>query len=296
MDPLQKLCLLFALAIAGSAVGCRPVKEEKPAAPDMSEVVQAYDHPQGSIDGQSLDAVYAAICESVSAGGMLCGWETIEDLVCEADDPGCSLCAGLDPIFEALDAAGVDLESWGGASDAAAAGVDAGSAAPEEEGERPASVFTGEGWARLTRICPGHGAQSAADRANGEVALTVGFTEQGLDRVVWGDFDNCKMAIAGSDIELDGQVRVDLGGVLGLEGAWDFRPTVQIEGGLESGGETQQVSFDFRLSFDNGPGLSLRVPVPDAGELIFYIDRDGPLLRLADGERALDPAELACEG
>jgi hypothetical protein len=264
----------------------------------MSELLQAYDHPGGRVGGQGADAVYSAFCETFSLTGTLCGWEAIEDMVCVDGDPGCSPCAGLEPIFEALEAAGVDPESGG--FDAGFASIDAGAGSGAgdgaQAGEGSETIFTGEGWARLTRICGGHGEQPVADRANGTVALTVGFSDQGLDRVVWGDFDSCKMVIAGRAIELDGQVRVDLGGVLGIEGPFDFRPTIQVEGALKADGDTQQVSIDFRLSFDDGPGISLRVPVTDSEQVIFFIDRNGPVLRLSDGEQVLDPAELVCGG
>jgi hypothetical protein len=299
MNACEKLCLLLALTAAGSTVGCRPPKEEKPAAPDMSELLQAYDHPGDGIGEQDLDALYAAFCRTFSVTGEICGWEAVQDMVCAADDPGCSACAGLDPIFEALNAAGVDLQSGGVDADAGVAAASVGGAGDGDgagHGEDATTIFSGEGWARLTRVCGGHGKQPVADRENGTVALTVGFSDRGLDRVIWGDFDACKMSIAGRDIELDGQVRVDLGGVLALGGPLEFRPTVQVQGALTSGGETQQVSIDFRLGFDNGPGISLRVPLTDHEQVIVFIDRDGPVLLLSEGEQALDAEKLACEG
>jgi hypothetical protein len=64
------------------------------------------------------------------------------------------------------------------------------------------SGFESAGWLRVTRICNGLSDTPAPDPANGQLVLTMGFTEQGLDPVIWGGATACQYRIGGKNIVL----------------------------------------------------------------------------------------------
>jgi hypothetical protein len=286
----QAALLLLLVASGASLAGCRARESEKPEAPDMSELLQAYDEPTGRYTDETAPQIHAALCDKFGITGALCDWDDFADMVCEQgwSATDCSPCDSLQPVFKALESVGIGFE-------AGSSPTDAGPDADAGEAKIPEKLFSGEGWARLTRICGGTGGEAVADESNGTVELTIGFTDQGLDRVVWGDFHQCEMRIGDSAVDLDGQIRLDLGDTIGLDGKGDFRPTIEIVGTVKHDGKKQQVAVDLQLGFEDGPSISMLLALPDDERVVFFIDRNGPGFRLSDGVKELSPEGLVCD-
>jgi len=87
----------------------------------------------------------------------------------------------------------------------------------EEDGQsfapRRAIVLEGEGVARIQRICTGFGdpAPPIDKDANGFLDLTVGYSNDGLDSVVFGGAIDCKEEISGKQMQVAGDVHLFVG-------------------------------------------------------------------------------------
>src|SRR5690606_21565450 len=77
---------------------------------------------------------------------------------------------------------------------------------------------TGDGFARITRICPGRDpASGVVDEANGKILMIAGFTDAGLDPILFGRFDDCVLGVAGQGVTLDIDFAAWVGVGIGLE-------------------------------------------------------------------------------
>jgi hypothetical protein len=145
--------------------------------------------------------------------------------------------------------------------------------------EQPLTV-QGQGYLVVTRICDGWGAYPVPDYGNGFMALTVGFTELGVDPVIWGTLSLCRYKLGERVIQLDGiapdprtgDVRVYIGRNIAVAGFGTFPDPVLVElvaqvfvDGVEVAG---QLSFKVDL---NTRRIELLVPLA-GGHVIAAVD------------------------
>lgn len=168
---LRPLCLAVAIA----SVSCRKESIDKPKAPAMDDIVQAFTAATGTFDAATARTVRTALDDA--ANGLLG--------------------AGVpDRLFGVIQGAIAEAEKDGANKNSTS------SVAVEPSGVSPRS-FGGEGFGRVTRICDGWAAEPQPLASNGKLALTITFTEEGIDPVVWGDAAACLYLVGQKRLRLD---------------------------------------------------------------------------------------------
>ena len=210
------------------APGCaEQMPEPKPVAPDLSALLASYQNPTLTLDQQTMPLV---------ADGMA--------PVAAMVDKARALVPAIQAVLEQSAAEATKPSSL----------------------QRPPSLapqaITGEGFAVVDRICPGW-EDAGPNPANGYLHLTVGFTEQGIDPVVWGTAEACKLGINGSGATLSGSVQLSLGNAsVKPEAVLSTPLLLQVQLELTIGESTESIATDFRV--DPAGALEYRVFV---GEL-----------------------------
>jgi hypothetical protein len=236
----------LAVALAMLAIACRndsAIGEvEKPPAPNMQTLLDAYAAPTASLSMATLPELSAGLAARVATVDSI----QLDRRVLDA------AAAGLAQILQQNTAAPQAL-------------------AREELSvvEQPLTV-RGQGYLEVTRICDGWSSVPVPDFANGFMQLTLGFTEQGLDQVIWGTLSACRYRLGEHTVQLDGvapdplagDVRVFIGQNATLMDFRAFPDPVLVELAaqvLVDGSEvTGQLSFRIDL---NTRGLELLVPL-----------------------------------
>jgi hypothetical protein len=262
---LRPRFLALCAACAGSVLACGPKIEEvhKPAAPDLTALIADYREPDGELDDQTAQDI-------VDYGDKVLGW--IQSL-------------GVDQTFIDSVTAGLDSDLGGGSN--------------SSDSE---NVFDGDGYLRITRICNGWGSKPVPDRQhNGEIRAVVGFTEAGLDPVLWGTFDACRYLVGGVEVEIDQGTR-DTGSdlsiylgenpVLGLEDVSVLLFNLDLATALD--GHSEDVAFSFRIDRDAEEIETLLDT--SSGKLVLLLSEDGLLgVRAKNGDFVCDVGAGSCD-
>lgn len=249
---------LIAAIVGCLACGCSEKNNvEKPAPPDMSGLLHAYAHPTADLSAQGAADVVA---EQVLVA------ETME-----------SLTAAFPEIEEAI--------NQGLLSD--------GESSPfgSDDSEREPLRVTGSGYLEVTRICPGFDPDQGPDDANGSMRLTVGFTEQGVDPVVWGTLRACRFAVAGQELTLWGDLQVHVGENLQFDTFGEAPVLVRIAGEIDTGGVREGIDVDFRVLPD--ATTEYRLALGD-GHVIYWERVTERGLRAANGNFSCDFEARRC--
>jgi hypothetical protein len=182
---------------------------EKPEPPAMQPVLDAFAMPTASLVPDELLALTQGVAERTDAIDLL----QIDQLL-------------IDSVSEGL----AQLQQNGRAATEAIqrTGI--------EVAQQPIEV-TGDGYLSITRICNGWAATPAPDLANGTMQLTAGFTEQGLDPVVWGSLFACKYKLGEHTIQIDGidadpaaiDVRAYIGDAVTIDSFGQFSEPIVID-------------------------------------------------------------------
>ncbi len=171
-------CLLGTLACSGEP---EPVK--KPAAPDMSELVAAYEAPTAELNADTAAPVFDAVTSLV---------ERLAELGLEEQL--------IDTINTTIDEQLAQVDGATGTS-SSALGVEDG----QRLGKLQQPVSKGDAYLLATRICGGFSEEPLPDPDNGSITLTLGVSGDFMDSVLWGKFNACKYQLAGNTILLTGQ-------------------------------------------------------------------------------------------
>jgi hypothetical protein len=254
-------CLLpFALGALGAA-GC--VAYDVPEQPDLSALVDAYEHPSAEVDVQTARRALEESRLDEQVGLAVLGLDLI---------------AGVDRVMGGLEPLVGD---------------------PEGESGRTVKVggmrVEGSGSVHLEEPCERDG-----DRAPqpGAADMILSIRESAVESVASGRFTGCwtrapvitdgdRAPLEGPWIRLDGDFAVDLGGTLAIgeriEERWltfRFDGRAQLEQGDAVDGE-----LDFRI----GPGwLAVRLEVPGAGHAVKALRVDGSALLLQGASTLLE--------
>ncbi|HWO18286.1 MAG TPA: hypothetical protein VNO30_05905 [Kofleriaceae bacterium] len=243
----RRLALALTLTLAGTLGGaCAGDEREKPRAPDLQPLVDAYAGPTRDFDAQAAAEVEELVERKV---GALVDMTGVADL-----------------IEDALGSLGEEP-----------AGLTAGLTA----GLRRGVVLEGEGFARVTRICSGHGTPAPpVDRdANGVLELTAGYTEDGLDPVIFGGAAACKEQVGQRQLVVEGGIALHIGDNLKLSDLPASPVLFQLAGFALSVDGTERVAggFDFQVCRGDAascvPGnFELLLGLPGERTLVFFID------------------------
>ncbi len=230
--------------------GCAKPSVDAPEPPDMSGVLAAYQAPSAPLSAATVAEVVAKRAEIVGH---------LERL------------GGLEPVLASLGVLGGQTDATSSALVGSSAGLGAGGDTESLSSALQAGgiTVTGDGFLTLTRVCTGWEDAASPDPADGSIALTAVFSDEGFEAVVWGEARECRYRFDGHDLRLDGQVRVHTGTLLvgGAEGA---ELTVDFDGSAEVDGQGFSSTFSFRVALS-----SSRVEVEldvSAGNVVFFAD------------------------
>ncbi len=165
-------------------------------------------------------------------------------------------------------------------------------------------VLEGEGTAHIERICSGHGvpAPPVNKEANGYLDLTVGYTQEGLDPVVFGGATNCHEQVGAAELSIEGAINLYIGESLTIDKLGTSPILFQLDGFALDSGTTRVVDggFDFQVcrgtesncvenNFEVLLGLS-------TGTLVFFVDLGTKTggFRGANGRWSCDFAASRC--
>jgi len=289
MSP-SRISLAFALVVVLIAPGCRndaPTGEvDKPIAPSMQATIDAYAAPNGLLDAASVFELAGAVAQRVTV---------IDSLVIDVR----LLDAARAAIAQVNQQAGVQ-----GPSVAFPQAARQALSAEEVAVSSQALTIAGEGFLVVTRICDGWDVVPIANLANGTMQLTVGFTEQGVDPVMWGSLALCKYRLNEHFVQLDGRsfdrsrgdVRVYIGNNVTTTTFGTFVEPVLVE--LEAQVILDGVEVAGLLSFQidvSTRALAMLVPLA-SGNVIVSLDaaRVSTVVRAGNGTFACDLAAQRC--
>ncbi|HEY4160142.1 MAG TPA: hypothetical protein VGM29_18645, partial [Polyangiaceae bacterium] len=160
---------MLALLLVG-ACSAPANQVQKPTPPDMSSVIQSFAEPTADLDQQTASELSAPAHQ-------------LADLIAQL---------GLNQnivngVIDAINARQSDQQTT---SDGVAT--------------RREELLTDQGYMQVTRICNGWGPTPIPDPSNGNMQLTVGFSDDTVDAVVWGDFTLCRYLVDDSEIQIAG--------------------------------------------------------------------------------------------
>lgn len=257
--PFAALCLC--------ACGAQPI--DKPEPPDMTALVAAYDAPDGTLDQAAVAALTAELLERAPIVAQLGFDVTIAGVVDQAAQ------SSEEPSSETTSVPGSDAEL-----------------AADEGG----SLLQGEGYLVITRICNGWSSPAVAAKENGRMALTAGFTEAGLDPVVWGTLTECKylfddtpVTVGGRGSDDDGDVRLHLASKDLLSNPLLFDLDAEVTLGVDP---PRDVDFDFRIL--PGQGFELRLPATNGHVVVQVADGQLGTIRADNGDFTCDLGAGTC--
>jgi hypothetical protein len=211
----------------------------------------------------------------------LCGWADLNTHC--GDSAACAQCAGISTL----------LASFGTLADD---GVREGEARARLE-----ELVEGQGYAKVTRICDGLGAMPVADaERSGTLELTLGFSEQGFDPVVWGQARHCATRRAGFELTLNGDVHLSMGQSWLLAELKQRPAVIALRGELIAQGApplTLDLDFEAPLVFAaehlTRRELRLRVRLAQ-GEVIFFVGENGRGFDASNGRFTCDLEQRRC--
>jgi hypothetical protein len=231
----------------------------KPAAPDMSAVVAAYENPTAVLDTATLQSAVSLA--------------TTRATLVAATDVYRRLTGGIEQASQAYNEK------------------------HPPSGSGP--TFEASGYLSVTRICDGWATSPSPDPANGTLGLTVGFTQQGIDPVIWGGFERCLYRVGQSQILLanapgpDAGVRAYVGAALSFSAITASPIIVALGVHAELDGSAEDAVFDVRLGGPSGP-VELRIPAT-GGQVIASVAADQSLsFRAANGTFSCDLPTKTC--
>lgn len=279
---LSRALVVLALVMAGCRNDAPSGQVDKPTAPSMQATIDAYTAPNGSLDAAGVLELAAAVTQRTAV---------IDSLAIDAR----LLDAARAAIAQVNQQAGLQ-----GPSVAFPQALTAGEIGVSSQ----ALTVAGEGFLVVTRICDGWDVVPIADLANGTMQLTVGFTERGVDPVMWGSLALCKYRLNEHFVQLDGRaldrsrgdVRIYIGNNVTTAAFGTFVEPVIVE--LEAQVVLDGVEALGLLSFQidvNTRAMALLVPLA-TGNVIVSLDaaRASAAVRAVNGTFSCDFTAPRC--
>jgi len=191
-------------------IGCIQPSIDKPPPPEESAtLVDDYSGATTTLQEDTLGRYVDDIELTLEELGELCGWESIDDVLCATPEecetsfecPALGETRALMDEMRALvlEAQGTDGETF-----------------TSEGGEE---LITGpfkkaDGFITVRRTCGGFGERPTVAPENGRIVLSAGFTDRGVDPVLWADLEACQERVFDrgfTQITVSGRVILILG-------------------------------------------------------------------------------------
>jgi hypothetical protein len=282
LSRVRSLCLALALVLVSIVPGCRndaPTGEvDKPIAPSMQATIDAYTAPNGVLDAAGVLELAGAVAQRATVIDSLAIDVRLLDAA-RAAIAQINQQTGVQGLPQALSPGDVAVSSQ-------------------------ALAVAGEGFLVVTRICDGWDIVPVPNLANGTMQLTVGFTEQGVDPVMWGSLALCKYRLNEHFVQLDGRsfdrgrgdVRVYIGNNVTTMTFGTFVEPILVE--LEAQVILDGMEVAGLLSFQidvNTRALAMLVPLA-SGNVIVALDaaRVSTVVRAGNGVFSCDLAAQRC--
>jgi hypothetical protein len=281
------LALVLLLVLAGCRNDAPTGEVDKPIAPSMQATIDAYGAPNGWLDAAGVLELVASVAQRTTV---------IDSLVIDVR----VLDAARSAIAQLNQQVGVQGPSMVFPQAARQALI----ADEDVAVSSQALTVAGEGFLVVTRICDGWDVVPIANLANGTMELTVGFTERGVDPVMWGSLALCKYRLNEHFVQLDGRsfdrsrgdVRVYIGNNVTTMTFGTFVEPVLVE--LEAQVILDGMEVAGLLSFQidvNTRALALLVPLV-SGNVVVSLDaaRASTVVRAGNGTFACDLVAQRC--
>jgi hypothetical protein len=255
--------LLLSFGCSGERVSEAP----KPIAPDMSALTNSYEAPSGTLNAEAIRGAVDFVDRNLAEIATLGAEQQL-----------------LDALKQALQAENPsEMQSRGSIGTT-----------------RQALTLEGEGFLRITRVCNGHTSTPVADKENnGFFVFTVGFTDAGVDPVVWGNFFACSYLAGTTRVKLDrgladdGDIRLFIGRNLAVERVGLEPVIVDLNVTATIDDATVDVRLDFRIDPENET-FELRVPSM-TGDLIAVASSEALVgIRAKNGNFVCDLGMRTC--
>ncbi len=268
-------------------------REKKPTAPEVDHVLEAYESPTAPFDQDTAAGLLSYIDETYGVLELL----ELEERI-------------LDPIFEALEeeppgseeeppGSGGGPPGSGGANDSPPTEARFPFASPVRVKQQPVTL-EGDGFLRVTRICEGWGEPVVDEDKNGSLVAIVGFTDAGLDPVLFADMFGCRYRAGTGDVLIENG-QGDLGAGVALRIAEGTGPDElgqqPILFVLDLHAEIDARIVDLPKSFRFDPSTDLYEFLFDTvhGTLVLLVRRGSLLgIRAATGEYSCDADARTC--
>ncbi len=149
--------------------------------------------------------------------------------------------------------------------------------------------YSAGAWGVYVRRCPGW--VGDAENKRGSLRMTLLFTEEGLEPVIWGQMRSCR--IESGKLQLNGELAVKLEGIEGglAEGIDSF--LIQFSGDYAAEGPLQRVAFDARVLPNDG--LVTVVELETGERFLVGFGFDGAV-RVVDTQGRWSCTETRCQG
>ncbi len=158
----------------------------------------------------------------------------------------------------------------------------------------------GEGYLDAERTCAGWQPQPEPAEGHGRIELTVGFREQRVDAVAWGQAIACeyladgrRVLLYGSSGTVAGDVRLSFGESVAFEHIATQPVLLDLDATAEVDGSPEPADLDFRIASATNM-LELRIPVDDGDVIVLAMAGTVAGVRAANGIFACDPSSQNC--
>ena len=260
---------------------------DKPTPPDMSAIVEGYDAPTAVLDAET--AVEAA--------------EQIRNLVELIDRYGIQQFI-LGPVLDGIANYESEMSDQGSSDDAPS--LEAGAAALPGGGSRALAKGlaraeeTDDAYVIATRICDGWGPRPVPDPANGSIDFTFSISDDRIDPVAWGSFDDCQYRLGDSEVLIGaragapGSFSLYVGDDTRFRDVFDTPIIAAIDSwaGIDGTGERLRIDVRFDLATAH---IESRVPVT-GGFLVAEADTALVGARGLNGDFQCNIEERWCSG
>jgi hypothetical protein len=241
---------------------------ELPTPPDMSELVDEYQNPEGTLDPENAKMVAEEIRDTIEQARNGAPIELMDSLVGNLQKLGGGEADSQDAEADASDAEaeGPDMFDYAGDNDVAA-------------GEQSVSGNRIDVGARVKvhHICRGWSAKKRIDEdENGTAELNLALDRQGLIPTIWGELDHCRLIRADTKVELTGRVRLHFGTHaprVGLRALKQIGYLVELDGNLKAirGETTIDLDADFTFWILENRQIHMKVDLPNGTEVVLVL-------------------------
>jgi hypothetical protein len=238
------------------AAACGPDRIDRPVPPDLSEIVAAYERPQGLLDPALAPTLLAEVATRTA--------------VLEESRAAFLVADALVTLRDRLDAAGFPVSS-------------------DDDSDEDSDVDSDDrrldAYGRITRVCQGWdpGSTTPNPGRDGELVLTATIDDGRLGRTVWGTATRCRERVAvtaerSANALLSGAVAVYLADGLPAR-VEEAAFVVRFAGAIGTDERQVDLPFDFLFRY---PDVELRLPGRD-GDVIAGVGPETISLRGRNG-------------